>query len=409
MLSKLLSPVLAAALAVSAISCDIEPEGSPTAQPSSPTSTPASSSPERTPVSSLSKMRLLLAFPALSFERLTGLYEPPDETDRLFAVEQPGRVMVFDNKEDVKVARVFLDIRGRVNSTGQEEGLLGLAFAPDYASSGQLYVNYTASNPRRSVISRFTVPAPSSGTADASSEFKILEVMQPFSNHNGGQTLFGPDGYLYIGFGDGGSGGDPMGNGQNLSVLLGKMLRINVNRPDGGRPYSIPPDNPFVGRTGAREEIWAYGLRNPWRFSFDPETKALMAADVGQNSVEELDIIQKGANYGWNRTEGRRCYPPNVTSCDMSGITLPVFEYPTAGGNCAVGGNDVPRRRAACSQGRLRIRGLLQRPYMGPSLRREQGHRADGDHKQQPADKLLRPGQERGDIRTRIRQQRWDF
>lgn len=339
--------IVSATIAVIGVSCSSEP-GS-ISPGSSPSSTPQSgSSARQTPPStsgpsSLSKMRLQRVFPNLSFELTTGIYEPLDGTERLFVLEQKGRIMVFENREGVKEAGVFLDIRDRVNSTGQEEGLLGLAFSPDYRSSGQFYVNYTAINPRRSVISRFTAPDPASGEADPSSESTIMEVMQPFANHNGGQMAFGPDGYLYIGFGDGGSAGDPMGHAQNLNSLLGKMLRIDVSKPSDGLPYSVPSDNPFVSRNGARAEIWAYGLRNPWRFSFDPDTKELWAADVGQNSIEEIDIIRTGANYGWNKTEGSTCYPSGSRDCDQNGLTMPIFEYPRTGGNCSITGGIVYR------------------------------------------------------------------
>ncbi len=340
-LSRILSIAVVMGLSCSGDTGMIVPGSSPasTSSPSDDRQPPGSALGS----SALSRMRLQSAFPNLSFELMTGIYEPPDGTERLFVLEQRGRIMVFENREDVREAGVFLDIRDRVNSTGQEEGLLGLAFSPDYRSSGQFYVNYTATRPRRSVISRFTAPDPASGEADSSSESIIMEVMQPFANHNGGQIVFGHDGYLYIGFGDGGSAGDPMGHAQNLNSLLGKMLRIDVSKPSDGPPYSVPSDNPFVSRNGACAEIWAYGLRNPWRFSFDPDTKELWAADVGQNSIEEIDIIRKGANYGWNKTEGSICYPPEVRDCDKNGLTLPVFEYQRAGGNCSITGGVVYR------------------------------------------------------------------
>jgi glucose/arabinose dehydrogenase len=174
----------------------------------------------------------------------------------------------------------------------------------------------------------------------------LLEVAQPFVNHNGGQILFGPDGMLYIGFGDGGSARDPHGNGQNRGTLLGKLLRIDVGGRSGNLPYRIPPDNPFVGQAGTREEIWALGLRNPWRFSFDPETRALWAADVGQNTKEEIDVIQKGGNYGWAVMEGFDCLGGG-SNCDRSGFIAPVFEYPTGqAGNCSVTGGFVYRGQA---------------------------------------------------------------
>lgn len=319
---------------------------SPTQSPSAATQTNPTESPTQPqPPPPLTRLRLARAFPALSFERMTGLYEPPEGTARLFVLEQPGRVFGFENRQDVRQADLVLDITDRVNSSGTEEGLLGLAFAPDFASTGHFYLNYTAANPRRTVVSRFTTTQPARGVADRSSEIKVLEVLQPFANHNGGQIVFGPEGYLYIGMGDGGSAGDPLRNGQNLGVLLGKLLRIDVSEARPGRSYRIPPDNPFVGQEaeGVREEIWAYGLRNPWRFSFDPATGDLWLADVGQNTREEIDIIKRGANYGWNRTEGSLCQPATVMDCDKTGITLPVFEYPTSGSNCSITGGFVYR------------------------------------------------------------------
>ena len=177
--------------------------------------------------------------------------------------------------------------------------------------------------------------------ADPESEVIIMEVEQPYANHNAGQLAFGPDGYLYIALGDGGSAGDPLGNGQNLTTMLGSILRIDVSGLSGPGDYEIPADNPFVGIEGAREEIWAYGLRNPWRFSFDSETGLLWAGDVGQNSLEEIDIITKGANYGWNIMEGSQCYSP-ATSCNQSDLTLPVAEYDHSQG-CSVTGGYVYR------------------------------------------------------------------
>ncbi|MDH4068614.1 MAG: PQQ-dependent sugar dehydrogenase, partial [Dehalococcoidia bacterium] len=200
---------------------------------------------------------------------------------------------------------------------------------------------YSAADPRRSVLSRFSLDEENTNIADPQSEVVIMEVAQPYSNHNGGQLAFGPDGYIYIGLGDGGSGGDPLGNGQNLSTLLGSILRIDVSGLSAPGDYEIPADNPFVGIEGARPEIWAYGLRNPWRFSFDSETGLLWAGDVGQNLWEEIDIISKGANYGWNIMEGFHCYSPS-TDCNQSGLTLPVVEYGRSQG-CSVTGGYVYR------------------------------------------------------------------
>ncbi len=277
-----------------------------------------------------------LAFPSLSFYHPTDLQHAGDGSNRLFVLEQTGRIMVFQNLPSTTTSEVFLDIQSRVNSAGSEEGLLGLAFHPHYASNGFLYVNYTASNPARTVIARYSVNPNDPDQADPNSELVLLEYAQPYSNHNGGQVSFGPDGYLYIAVGDGGSGGDPHNNGQSLTTLLAKILRIDVDHPSGGLNYGIPPDNPFVG-TGDREEIYAYGLRNPWRFSFDSTTGWLWAADVGQNAIEEIDIIQKGKNYGWRIMEGTSCYNP-PSQCDTTGLVSPIWEYTHTLGLSITGG-----------------------------------------------------------------------
>jgi glucose/arabinose dehydrogenase len=222
--------------------------------------------------------------------------------------------------------------------SGGELGLLGLAFDPRFNETGYFYVYYTADNPLRSVISRFSVSPSNGSLADANSEEIVLQVLQPNSNHKGGQIAFGPDGYLYIGLGDGGGEGDPLGNGQNLSTLLGKILRIDTESASGGLNYSIPRDNPFAGNTkGYRAEIYAYGLRNPWRFSFDPVTGRLWVGDVGQDRMEEIDIVQNGINYGWNIMEGSLCYFP-PSACNQSGLELPVWEYNHSLGYAVTGG-----------------------------------------------------------------------
>ena len=280
------------------------------------------------------------AFPNLTFQRLTNLVQPDDGHDHIFVTEQAGYVRVFSNDQEVREADTFLDISDRVNEGGNEEGLLGLAFDPDYKHNGYFYVYYSAASPRRSVLSRFSVSPSDPKTADPNSETVIMQIAQPFSNHNGGQIAFGPDGYLYVGLGDGGSRGDPQRNGQNTGTLLGSILRIDVMDISDSRSYQIPPDNPLVGVSGAREEIWAYGLRNPWRFSFDGRTGALWVADVGQNSIEEVDVVRKGLNYGWNVMEGTLCFSP-PSDCDKAGLELPVAEYSRSGGNCSVTGGYV--------------------------------------------------------------------
>ena len=288
--------------------------------------------PPQTPTSHaplLSTQSLERAFPALSFDRPIFLTHASDRTDRVFVVLQRGRIAVFPNDQAVASTSTFLDIEERVSSRGNEEGLLGLAFDPAYGENGYFYVYYTAAAPRRSVLSRFTT-GPGPGVADPASELVLLETPQPYQNHNGGMIAFGPDGYLYVGLGDGGSRGDPGGNGQDLGTLLGTILRLDVRGATAERPYAVPPDNPFVGVAGARPEIWAYGLRNPWRFSFDAAssdaaTGVLWALDVGQNAFEEVDLIERGGNYGWNITEGFACYLS--AECDRGGLTPPVYAY----------------------------------------------------------------------------------
>jgi glucose/arabinose dehydrogenase len=274
------------------------------------------------------------AFPNLTFNQPVGLHSPKDGTNRLFVVEQPGTIRVFSNSASITSSSVFLDISSRV-VYGGEQGLLGLAFHPNYTSNGYFYVDYVANNPLRTVISRFTASPSNLNQAQTNSEFILLEINQPFSNHKGGQLAFGGDGYLYIGMGDGGSAGDPLGNGQNRAALLGKILRIDVNTPSAGRNYTIPADNPFKGNTlGYKEEIYAYGFRNPWRFSFDPPTGRLWVGDVGQDRMEEIDLAEKGKNYGWNIMEGTLTYAGG----NQTGLELPLWEYDHSQGNAIIGG-----------------------------------------------------------------------
>jgi glucose/arabinose dehydrogenase len=275
-----------------------------------------------------------IAFPNLTFNQPVGLYSPKDGTNRLFVVEQPGTIRTFNNSASASSSSVFLDLSSRV-IYGGEQGLLGLAFHPNYTSNGYFYVDYVANNPLRTVIARFTVSPNNPNQANSDSEFIILEINQPYGNHNGGQIAFGPDGYLYIGMGDGGSEGDPLGNGQNRSTLLGKILRIDVNQPSAGRNYTVPADNPFKGNTqDYREEIYAWGFRNPWRFSFDPPTGRLWVGDVGQDREEEIDLVEKGKNYGWNIMEGTLTYAGG----NETGLELPVWEYDHSQGNAIIGG-----------------------------------------------------------------------
>ena len=279
------------------------------------------------------------AFPNLTLNKPVGLYHAGDGTNRLFVVEQPGLIRWFANDPSESSAQVFLDIDSIVGS-GSERGLLGLAFHPEHSENGYFYVNYT-NNSGNTVIARYKVDENNLNQANEDSAFIILEVNQPYSNHNGGQIGFGPDDYLYVSFGDGGSGGDPQVNGQNLQTLLGSIIRIDVDNPSDGLNYSIPVDNPFLGNSDARDEIYAYGLRNTWRFSWDSETELLWGADVGQNAWEEINIIESGLNYGWNTMEGDHCFPPSA-NCDQNNLELPIWEYSHADG-CSITGGFVYR------------------------------------------------------------------
>ena len=282
-------------------------------------------------------------FPSVSYPRMVHITYPDDGTARFFLVLQPGQVKVFSR--ETASPSIFLDISDRISNEGNEEGLLGLAFHPDYSENGYLYIYYSTDSPRRSVLSRFSVKEDDPNQANPDSEVIVMEIPQPFNNHNGGQIVFGPDDYLYVGLGDGGSRGDPNRHGQNLETLLGSILRIDVRPDESGNAYVIPKDNPFIGHsdTKVREEIWAYGLRNPWKFTFDKITGQVWAGDVGQNDYEEIDIIQRGLNYGWNVVEGTHCYPSHVETCNQENLEPPIYEYPRSRGNCSVTGGYVYR------------------------------------------------------------------
>ncbi len=275
------------------------------------------------------------AFPDASFERPLDLQNAGDSSGRVFVVEQGGRIFVLSGHNSSQ-PELFLDISNRIVSGG-EKGLLGLAFHPQFQHNGFFYINYTDED--STIISRFNVYGHDPNKADPDSEQIILTFLQPYANHNGGQIAFGPhDGYLYIATGDGGGAGDPQGNSQNLNNLLGKILRIDIDNKEPGLNYSIPSQNPFKENSnGYREEIYAYGLRNPWRFSFDHFNYSLWAADVGQDRIEEINIIEKGKNYGWNIMEGSLCFNP-PTGCDTRGLELPIYEYEHPLGRSITGG-----------------------------------------------------------------------
>lgn len=280
---------------------------------------------------------LVNAFPQLSFSQPLDLQSPDDGTNRIFVAEKGGRIRVFTNEPTVNEDTVFLDLSANL-STVSEQGLLGLAFHPNYQSNGFFYVYYTPTA-GLSQVSRFTVSA-NAAIADAASELVLLEIPQPATNHNGGQIAFGPDGYLYIALGDGGGGGDPFENGQDRSTLLGSILRIDVDSQENGLNYSIPKDNPFIGEPNVREEIYAYGLRNPWRISFDTQTGELWTGDVGQNAIEEIDVVVSGGNYGWPIFEGTRCFSGD---CNDTGLIDPIFEYAQDNGDRSITGGFVYR------------------------------------------------------------------
>ena len=299
------------------------------AQPSAP------DQPNAEEQKNLPAFELVEAYPQLTFKQPLEYVHAGDGSNRAFVVEKGGKIYVFDNDPQVTTANIFLDLSGKADSSSSEKGLLGLAFHPRFAQNGFFYVNYTARG--STIVARYQVNAsrPDQGLLD--SEEVLLTIAQPFSNHNGGHLAFGPDGYLYIGMGDGGSGGDPQGNAQNLNSLLGKMLRIDVDQAGAGKFYGIPEDNPLAGNnSGHREEIYAYGLRNPWKFSFDHNGR-LWVADVGQNQVEEIDLVEKGLNYGWNIMEGSLSYN-NSDPSRNEGLQLPVWEYRHSLGQSITGG-----------------------------------------------------------------------
>ena len=267
-------------------------------------------------------------------------YAPGDTGNRLFVVEQNGTIAIL--RDGKRQEPLFLDIRSRVGSNANEQGLLSMAFDPDYAANGIFYLNYTDRG-GTTVVARYRVSADNPDAANVDSEEVLLRVAQPYGNHNGGQIKFGPDGYLYIGMGDGGSGGDPQNHGQDRSTLLGAMLRIDVRT---GGPYVVPADNPFVGQEGVRPEIWNWGQRNPWRFSFDRVTGDLFIADVGQNRLEEISFQPAdspgGENYGWRLFEGSEQFSGNREGMARREMVFPIAEYGRAEG-CSVTGGYVYR------------------------------------------------------------------
>jgi glucose/arabinose dehydrogenase len=319
------------------------PSASPTARPGgsdgpSVTSAPPTASPTPfDPAAASFALELVAEIPG----RPLAVVNAGDGTGRLFVAEQGGRVLVVQGGSVSE--RPFLDVTSRT-AAGGERGLLGLAFHPRYPDDPRVFVNYTDLE-GDTVVSSFTVDPDDPASVDRASEVVVLQIDQPFANHNGGAIVFGPDGMLYVATGDGGSGGDPHDNGQRLDTLLGKILRLDVDRTENGRAYGIPADNPFVGRGNARAEIWLYGLRNPFRISFDRATGDLWMGDVGQGAYEEIDVARAasggGTNFGWARMEGFHCFPSGE-GCARPELALPVAEYGHDRG-CAVTGGVVYR------------------------------------------------------------------
>lgn len=333
-------PIPAVLVFLAMIASDCSGDDTPAVTPTPPSTATPGTPPAATGTPSSG------ALPKLALQQVVGGLTRPtfvthagDGSGRLFVVEKPGRVRTVRN--GVLEPEPFLDITGIVLATGNEQGLLGLAFHPRFAENGRFFVTYTGKDGTNS-LAEYGVTG---GKGDPSKAKVLFAIPDKYPNHNGGMLAFGRDGYLYVSTGDGGSGGDPDGNGQNRNVLLGKILRLDVNAAQG--PYGIPASNPFVGQSGARPEIWAYGLRNPWRFSFDRATGDLWIADVGQNQYEEVNLQPAGSaggeNYGWDVMEASHCY--GASTCDQSGKVLPIHEYAHSLG-CSITGGYVYRGAA---------------------------------------------------------------
>lgn len=288
------------------------------------------STPPRTTIPTLSLTQV-----ATGLTNPVGLESARDGSGRLFVPEQAGTIRILQN--GTVNAAPFLSI-GTLVESGGERGLLGLAFHPNFTANRKFYVNYTRRNAGQlqTVIAEYLVSAANPNQADTATERILLTLDQPFQNHNGGQLAFGPDGFLYIGLGDGGGSGDPQGNAQNPQRLLGKILRIDISATSPGKQYGIPASNPFANGASGAPEVYAYGLRNPWRFSFDAATSRLFVADVGEGAFEEIDIVESGKNYGWPIMEGMHCF--DAQTCNQAGLTAPIVEYGHGEGESVTGG-----------------------------------------------------------------------
>jgi glucose/arabinose dehydrogenase len=336
----LIASLAAATIALAACSDDGDGDSTPTVAPptsvsSSPTAAPATPSPAPARPVEAGAYTAERVLPQLDFTRMIEIAAIPGDDDHAVVITQAGEVYRFSLTDDNEEPSPYLDVTGKlISNPGNEEGLLGIAFDPDFEQSRRFYIYYSAGPPRRTVLERYLAPA---GAADPASAQVLLEIEDPYSNHNGGGLEFGPDGYLYLAVGDGGSGGDPHGNGQNTNTLLGKIHRLDVS----GDAYTSPPDNPFANG-GGRPEIFAYGFRNPWRITFDSETGDLWTGDVGQGTREEVDLVTIGGNYGWSIMEGDLCFQSSE-GCDTTGLILPRAAYENGRGDCAVSGGYVYR------------------------------------------------------------------
>lgn len=351
--ARLKSALLAATVLVAALATGCLDGGD---DDSTPTSTPSPTAGTSTPTEAATQgprpsatfppaveqprtVDLVPAYESVVLDRPIELFSYPLGGYEVAVAEQEG--VVYGLNEGG--ATPILDLRNRVRREGSEEGLLSVVLDPQFSTNRHVWAYYSASDPRRTVLARYV--AAEDGSIDPGSELVVLEQEQPYSNHNGGAIRFGPDRLLYLGLGDGGSSGDPQDNAQDRGSLLGSVIRIDVSNASQDAPYAIPSDNPFLDQADARDEVWAYGLRNPWRMSFDPVTGDLWAGDVGQGEWEEIDILRAGENYGWPMFEGDSCHRPG--ECDPDGLTAPVAVYDHSGSRCSVTGGVVPRRASA--------------------------------------------------------------